>query len=220
MVVKVWNQMPATQQLRFIEFIDLLLARLYELDQHKPGGLFDLNEVAGEINTEVPEARTLDAAKYLQSRGLASALITFGGIAAQLTGEGRAYVEEEKGTGIIQKYHQTPQVFIQHVDVRGDNNQTVVGQDQNGVSQSQKSPIEKEREPAFKILREVIEKLEADKSINDDERAQFKEDLEYIREQLKRREPNRSALAALLAPLSQISSIASKVVSLVRLLNP
>jgi hypothetical protein len=211
--------MPTAPPLRFIEFIDLLLARLYDRDHGSPGALFDLNEIAQELSPEVPEAWTLDAAKFLQSRGLAMPLITFGGVTAQLTGEGRAYVEEERGTGIIRKYHESPQVFVQHVNIHGDNNQTVVGHEQKAVSQSQVTPIEKEREPAFKILREIDDKLDRDDSLSQSERDQIKEDLEYIREQLKRREPNRSVLAALLAPLSQITSIASQIVSLVRLLN-
>ena len=146
-------------------------------------------------------------------------LITFGGVTAQLTGEGRAYVEEERGTGIIRRYHESPHIFVQNVNIRGDNNQTVVGSSQSGVTQSQVTQIEREREPAFKILRELEDKLDEYRSMSDSERAQFKEDIKYIREQLRRREPNRSALAALLAPLSQITSIASHVVSLVRLLN-
>ena len=211
--------MPTAQQLRFIEFTDLLLARLYDKDRENPGEMFDLNEIAREISAQIPETWTLDAARFLQTRGLAMPIITFGAIEAQLTGEGRAYVEEEKGTGIIRRYHESPHVFIQTVNVSGNNNQTAVGRDQTGVAQSEVSPIEKERELAFRILRELEDKLDLDRSVRDEERAQLKEDLRHIRAQLKRREPNRTALAALLAPLSQITSLASQVVSLIRLLN-
>jgi hypothetical protein len=210
--------MVAAQQLKFIEFVDLILARLYERDKQEPGALFDLNEISAELNGNVPEAWVIDAAKVLQTRGLIMPLITFGGITAQLTGEGRVYVEEEKGTGIIKRYHHDPAPYIQ-VHVHGDNNQTVVGTTQGNVAQSQTTAIEKEREPAFKLLREIEDGVGKDKNLIDEERKQLRDDIDHIRQQLKRREPNRPVLAALLGPISQVTSVASQVVSLIRLLN-
>jgi hypothetical protein len=51
------------------------------------------------------------------------------------------------------------------------------------------------------------------------EREEFLSDVEAVRQQLRKREPNRPALAALLAPLSQIASIAGQVTTLIKWLN-
>ena len=88
--------MPATA-LRFSQFVDLLMVRLYELDLQEGDRFFDLNAIARQIRESVPSGWVFDAAKVLQTRGLAECIFTFGGIQAQLTGEGRLYVEEGRG---------------------------------------------------------------------------------------------------------------------------
>jgi hypothetical protein len=45
-------------------------------------------------------------------------------------------------------------------------------------------------------------------------------DVAAVRGQLEKREPNRSVLAAILEPLSQVTSITSLVAELIKLINP
>jgi hypothetical protein len=48
--------MPTDTKMKFSEFIDLLLARLYDLEQTEggPGRFFDLNAIAQELKPRVP----------------------------------------------------------------------------------------------------------------------------------------------------------------------
>jgi hypothetical protein len=210
--------MPATK-LKFSQFVDLLLARLYELEQESPATEFyDLDSIARDLKDPVPDGWVFDAGKVLQSRGLVDCIFTLGGAQARLTGEGRLFVEEDQGTGIIPEYKSAPEHFVQHVSVSGHGNQVVVGgHGQSGISQAQS--IEKEREPLFRLLQEIEVKLKQDGSLADSERTELLGDLESIRQQLRRREPNRPALAALLAPFGNVTSIAANVASLISRLN-
>ena len=201
---------------KFSEFIDLLLARLYDLErQSGPGTLFDLNVLARELNVNVPLQWVFDAGKVLESRGWAEVLFTFGGgCHARLTGEGRLYVEEERGTGIIKRYRAAPAQFI---TVSGTGNQVIVGNPKGSVSQV--STVEEQRAPAFSVLQQLEHLLDSDGDLTDSERADLLADVEMIRQQLRKRTPNRGALAALLEPLSNVTSASGLVADLVRLFN-
>jgi len=207
----------ATQStLKFSEFIELILARLYELERIAgPGVLFDVNAIAKELTVGIPSQWVFDAGKVLESRGWAQVAFTFGGgCHARLTGEGRLYVEEERGTGIIRRYHAAPAQFI---SVSGVGNHVVVGDISGGISHG--ASIERERAPALEILRQVKEVLRHDASLPDNERADLLMDAEMIEGQVRKREPNRAALAALLEPLSHVASISALVADLIRLFN-
>lgn len=209
--------MAAKSSLSFSQFIDLLLARLYELEQSQgvAGDYVDLNAIARQLTKPVPAQWTFDAGKVLESRGLANCIFALGGVClAQLTGEGRLFVEENRGTGIIPQYKEAPQNF--YVTIEGNQNQVAVG---HGQQISQEINSEKAREPAFEVLREIITKIKQDQTLGDAERKDYVTDLEMVAQQLRKREPNRSALAALLAPFGQISSVAGLVGNLVRLIN-
>jgi hypothetical protein len=203
--------------LKFSEFIDLVLARLYGLEQDAgPGVLFDVNAIRRELAADVPSQWVFDAGKVLESRGLAQVAFTFGGgCHARLTGEGRLFVEEERGTGIIRQYRTSPADFV---SVSGTGNQVTVGRDTGRVSQTM--AMEREREPAFLVLRHLKEALGRDATLTEAERTDLLTDVEMIEQQLRKREPNRPALAALLEPLSRVTSIAGLVADLVRLFNP
>jgi hypothetical protein len=208
----------ATNRMKFSEFVDLLLARLYDLDQESPGGkvYFDLNAAARQLIVPVPPGWVFDAGKVLESRGLAQCVFTLGGgCHAVLTGEGRLYVEEERGTGIIHKFHESPQNYVV---VSGSSNQVVVGGSQSGVTQT--ATVERERQPAFELLESIERQLKADTTLDDQERSDLLADVGMIRGQLSKRQPNRVALAALLEPLSKVASIGGFVMNLIKLLNP
>ena len=56
--------------------------------------------------------------------------------------------------------------------------------------------------------------------MSDSEREDLLTDVQMVEQQLKKREPNRAVLAALLEPLSRVASIGGFIADLVRLLNP
>ena len=209
--------MRSRTALKFGQFIDLLIARVLDREQEAPSGaLIDLNEVAREIKVAVPDQWIFDAGKVLESRGWAQVVFTMGGgCHARLTGEGRLHVEEEHGTGIIREYHEAPAQFI---SVSGTANQVIVGSGTGAVSHT--VTIEQERAPAFRLLRWLKDGLQRDPTLTDSEREDLLSDIQMIEQQLRKREPNRAVLAALLEPLSHVASIAGFVADLVRLLNP
>lgn len=132
-----------------------------------------------------------------------------------LTGEGRLFVEQEEGTGIIREYHQRPENYV---IVSGTGNQVAIAGNQSAITQTM--TIEKQREPAFNLLNDMKMTLTRDADLNEAERSDLLTDVRMIEQQLRKREPNRSALAALLEPMGQVASIAGDVVNLIRLLNP
>jgi hypothetical protein len=208
--------MTARTAIKFGEFIDLLMARLLEREgATRSGALIDLNDLARDLKVDVPDQWIFDAGKVLESRGWAQVLFAIGGgCYARLTGEGRLYVEEERGTGIIHKYHQAPTQFV---SVSGTGNQVVVG---TTGTVSQSAGVEAERAPAFRVLSQLKDTLQRDHSLTDSERQDLLTDVEMIEQQLRKGEPNRGALAALLEPLSHIASVGGFVADLIRLLNP
>ncbi|HEX5244127.1 MAG TPA: hypothetical protein VFW23_12760 [Tepidisphaeraceae bacterium] len=205
--------MPSTT-MQFKEFIDLLLVRLYELDRADGGQFFDLNAIAREAKDQIPSSWPFDAAKVLETRGLARCIYTFGGTHAQLTGEGRLYVEEDRGT--TRKIREAPAHYF-NVTISGNNNQIAAGHHHQGTTQT--LALEQEREPAFRLLDEATKTLQDDQTLNGATRAEGMTYLELLRLQLKKQEPDRSLVAAVLEPLSKISSIAGNVATLIRLFN-
>jgi hypothetical protein len=208
--------MATETKMRFSEFVDLLLATLYRQEEQTPGTgpgqYIDLNALSRQFKEPVPFQWVFDAAKVLESRALVRCMFTMRGVLAQLTGEGRLYVEEDHGTGIIKQFKELPQNFVV---VSGTGNQVVVGGNQTEVHQS----IEQERQPAFELLDEISKQLKQDATLTSQEKEDLLSDVDMIRGQLKRREPNRPALAALLEPLSKVASIAGFVLNLIKLLN-
>jgi hypothetical protein len=203
--------MTTSSALKFGQFVDLMMARLLEKERETPSGaLLDLNEIARELEVGVPDQWIFDAGKVMDGRGWAQVAFTFGGgCHARLTGEGRLYVEEERGTGIIREYHKAPAQFV---SVSGTESTT------GGISHA--VGIEQERAPAFRLVGQLKKTLQGDLSLNDSEREDLLTDVQMVEQQLRKREPNRAALAALLEPLSRVASIGGFIADLVRLLNP
>jgi hypothetical protein len=205
-------------RMKFAEFVDLLLMRLYEADQKSGSTSVDLNALVQDLKEPVPEDWTRDAAKILNSRGLADCMFTFGAVHGSLTGAGRLFVEEDRGTGIIPQYKQSPDRFV-HVVVSGSNHNVNLNVGGNSAAVTQSQTIEQERQPAFRLLDEAAEKLKGDRILADDERNELLSDIDALRTQLRRKEPNRPAIAAIMTPLSQIASIATQITGLFKLLN-
>lgn len=205
---------PAT--LSFSQLVELLLAQLYTLEQeHGAGRFFNLNGIAASLKEDIPSKWVFDAGRVLESRGLATCIFTMGGpVEAELTGEGRMFVEErrDQGSGIISEYQKCPQNFVV---VSGQGHQVVVTSPGARVSQS----IQEARKPAFELVEEIREQLQADAALGPQEKEDLLTDVETIRKQLEKREPNRVVLASLLEPLSQIASTAGAVANLIALIN-
>jgi hypothetical protein len=185
--------MNTVTKLNFSEFVDLILATLYGLEKEHGDHFFDVVEINRRLKEPAAQHWVFDAGKILESRGLARCIFELGGVCrAQLTGEGRLFVEERaKQDGIIKEYRQEPQNFV---IVSGSGNQVVVGAAGNA---HQEMTIEKERQPAFTLVEEIQSRLEKDRSISRPDLKDLLDDPETIRRQLKKREANRPALAAL-----------------------
>ena len=97
------------------------------------------------------------------------------------------------------------------------NNQVIIGSTTGTVSQT--VTIEQERAPSFRLLDQIKDVLRRDPILNDFERQDLLSDVQMVEQQLKRREPNRAVLAALLEPLSRVASIGGFVTDLIRLFN-
>ncbi len=206
--------MSTATKMKFSEFIDLLLAALSDRDQ-QPGGserFHDLYEIARKLKEPVPDKWIFDAAKVLEARDLIQAVFSFGAAHAQLTGQGRLYVEEERGTGIIHRFHQERDHFI----FRGEDEGDAVSE---GSTVGRPIDVEKERRAVFTLLDRIEELLKKERFLNAKERQDLLADLESVRGQLRKREPNRTALAELLAPLNYISSVRGVAANLIQLIN-
>lgn len=205
--------MPAPT-FKFSEFIDMLLVRLYELDRSDGDTFYDLHAVARQLKEDVPAGWVFDAAKVMETRAWAQCIFTFGGTHAQLTGEGRLYVEE--GRGITRSVVQDqPRYF--NINISGGNNQIVGGANEGQVTQT--ITLEEEREPVFRILAEAANTVRGDATLREENRSEALTAIELIRLQIKKPEPNRNLIVAVLDPLSKIASITSAVANLIKLLN-
>ncbi|MBI2373116.1 MAG: hypothetical protein HYV07_03875 [Deltaproteobacteria bacterium] len=196
----------------FTQFADVILARLYATEQRDGSGFVDLGSLTQDL-TGIPQFEwTFDAAKVLEARGLIRGLFTFGNVFAELTGEGRMYVEEDRGSLKGLKESNSPVLIV---SVGGSGNQVAVG----AGNVSQAVTIEQERKTAFSLIDRIQKGIEADATLTTAERQDFLADIDAIRGQLRKREPNRPALAALLESLSHVGSIAGLLGELIKIVN-
>jgi hypothetical protein len=203
--------------LRFRDFIDLVLARMYENDQAKGthNDFVSMDELARELKDPIPESWPYDALIELERQGLVNAMKVMGsngfGI---ITGKGRLYVEEQErqGESIIHDYRTHPGNFVV---VSGTGHQVAVG---TSGAVTQTAIKDEARHQVLVLLGEVEQALEEDTSLDADERADALSDVAAARRQIEKSEPNPKAAVALLEPLSRIASVASAVASIVGLL--
>jgi hypothetical protein len=199
--------------MKFTEFVDRLIVRLYELDRERPGEFWNLATVAESLKDMVPPAWRFDAGKVLDTRGFADVIFTFGGTDAKITGEGRLYVEEGRGT--TKEIQSNPQNY--YVTVSGNNNQVVAGTQSGPVTQT--LTIEQERAPAFALIDDTIQRLASDTALPGPKRMEALTYANLIKQELGKAEPNRNVIAAVLDPLTKITSIAGSIASLIKLFN-
>ena len=199
---------------KFSDFVDIVLVRLYEADRAESDKFVDLSMVQKEIKGDVPASWLLDVAKVLQSLGLAQCIINSNGVYAQITGQGRLYVENHRGkTGEIEK---NPSIYY-NVTVSGSQNLVVTGQNTGPMAQNIAG--DNRQGPWSDIVDAIEKKVREDVSLDDDQRRHSLDYVQIVRGELRKREPNRTIIAAVLEPLSQIVSIASQVANLIKVFN-
>jgi len=201
--------------LKFSVFVDLVLVKLYELDRinRSSSKIFNLFDLRYELKEQIPQDWFFDAAKVLETRDLAQCTYTRGGVYARITGEGRLFVEEQKGN-VRQIEDNRSNYFI---TVSGSNNQVVAGQQTGATTQTMSND---QSEGPWGQLFETIEKnIAEDASLDDVEKEQARSYVKVVRGEMRKHEPNRNIIAAVLDPLSQIVSIASQVAMLIKAFN-
>lgn len=199
--------------LTFTQFVELILARLYEADRQQPGHYVDLFMLAEELRQDVPDDWVREARDALQNRDLIHSFKVSGRIAeAKLTGEGRLYVEQGGDTGIIDEYKQHPTNFV---IVTGSRAQVAVG---TGGNVTQTSVQGKVPDEAWELLDLIENEVRDADGLSHQERQDALTDVKTARAQLERPEPNKQAAIAILDPLAKVSSIGSFVAKLGELL--
>jgi hypothetical protein len=204
-------------KLRFTDFIELVLARLYEADRE--GGhehFVEMDEVASGLKEDIPEAWPFDALVELENRGLIQAMKVMGSNGlAKINGAGRLYVEEQEreSESVIHDYRKHPSNFVV---VTGRGHQVAVG---TSGDVAQTSVSKETRNEVVVLLDEMEARLREDDSLTDAAKGMALEDVQASRKQLDRPEPNKRAVAALLEPLAHIASISSSVAKIIALLG-
>jgi hypothetical protein len=198
---------------KFSDFVDLVLVRLYELDQAGNDDFVDLSNVQKEIKGQVPLSWLFDVAKVLQSRSLAQCILSRRGVFAHISGEGRLYVENRGGkTGEIEANRSN-----YYITVSGDNNQVVAGQTTGSTTQRMSN--DQSQGPWGQLVDSIEEKVKSDLSLDTENKDQALSYVNVVRGELRKNEPNRTIVAAVLEPLSQIISVASQVATLIKAFN-
>jgi hypothetical protein len=187
-------------ELTFTRFTDLLLARTYEREQRDGSAIFfPVSELMKDLTPYVDSAWLWQSAQFLEGRNLVQAVLpTSGNAQVFLTAEGRLFVEDERGTGLIGQYRQQDQVVL----VIGDGNQVAVGHGQT-VRQSG----EFSKEEALELVGEAERRLH-DADLPAEERDEALADLETVKTQLTKKNPNLAAVKAIVSGLRDVKVIA------------
>jgi hypothetical protein len=196
-----------TETLTFTAYCDLVLARLYEAEreaERNPGtpAVINVDDLMADITEQgVPEGWAWDAAAWIINQGFGHDYLTDQTATTALTPDGRIYVEAERGTGIIGRYHQGSQFVV----VTGDGNQVAVGHGQT-VTQAIQGDLSKEE--ISDLLDEAETALQADTTLTNTDRQDALADVTSMRTQIAKAAPNRQALTALAAGLASVASLA------------
>jgi len=197
---------------RFIEYIDLLLRLIYEYDSKAPGQYFELNELSRQLG-EDDIYHVSEAVDVLSSRGLINAQKYIGGqCIGALTGEGKLYVEEGGKSGIISKYDANPEKY--NISISGNNVNLNIGSGNtaqifasNGMGN------------IFALLDQINSKIDSDDTLSAEDKKDIKLDVDSLKNQLNKKEPNMNIVASFIQPLTNIASIAELIGKLMVLLK-
>jgi hypothetical protein len=187
------------EELTFTRFTELMLARTYEAEKASGANMmFSVHELMDDIAQQVDDQWPWQAAQYLSDAGLVEAAIGLGNAQVALTPQGRVFVEAEE-TDVIRDYRHSGQLVF----VLGDGNQVAVGHGQT-VEQASGSFS---KEEALELLDEADERLESS-SLSDAERSETLADVDTVRKQLQKQNPNRAVIRAVLPALRAVDTIA------------
>jgi hypothetical protein len=175
--------------MRFSEFLDLLMLKLYEADVQRPGDSVDLYRLASLFREDVPTVWVMDAANVMGQRLLARPILGLGRLAnARISGEGRLYVEQ--GTPIIEQAKKYPEKYFKTLD------------------EAENSPL---GVSVGNVLDSIEKKLKDDTSLRGDRSLEAQWAVNMIRARLKAgntEDPN--LIRALVEVLSRIPSVSSE----------
>jgi hypothetical protein len=113
------------ERLTFNAYCDLVIARLYEIEQNGEKPRADVRELMADLGPVVPDDWAYEAAKHIADAELAYDYVGFGSPQVQLNADGRLLAES--GVGIIGDYQRSSQITL----VYGDGNQIAVAHGQN-----------------------------------------------------------------------------------------
>jgi hypothetical protein len=203
------------EQLTFTDFVELVLARLYDLSGNE-SVFIDVDEITAELNA--PETWAFDAVQYLDERGYVKAALAFASSAALITGAGRMHVEEKQreADSITHQYRERPQIVQNFVSVSGSGHQVAVGVE-GDVTQTSLAP--ETRDEILRLLVDIEAGIGSAEELSPSERGEYLADVETVRAQLKKREPNKMAISTVLTPLTQIAAIAGPVLEVLHMLG-
>jgi hypothetical protein len=196
----------------FAKLVDYLLWSVYVREQAHPeaaGAFFDLRESAKVLDEPPPPQLVYDAARVLETQGLIRAIFALGGYAAAaLTGEGRLKVEREladEGGGSFAEFKSQKALLqrLQAVDAE---------------PESEPDP-EDERAPIFDALEHLSAAI-GNLPSGHEEKQDLLADVETMRVQLRKHEPNAEVIAGLLEPMRRHRGLASPVSQIIALLYP
>jgi len=202
------------------ELAELFLTSLYDLAESEGHSkLFYLNDFATKIGVN-DIGKITKAAKILEARALIHpvAYDIAGGVRASISGEGCLFVERGGETGIIQKYRQNPETFIVNIDqsmnVHGNVSHSSISSHSRGVSQA--VTINNDIQG---IISTIINALKADAFLSAQDREDLLHDIEILKIQLSKNKKDKTFIESILGNLSNVSSIASFVLQLGRLIQ-
>jgi hypothetical protein len=189
----------------FSQFIEYLLWRLYLQEGMTGAGQFyDLNEFASELLASRDQQWVLDGAKVLESRGLARVVLALGGYASgMLTGEGRLYVEDRinQDGSFLKELSEHPGNYIIIAQPEGDGrHEGHVFELPHGAEAPEIKSLEEQRAPVNELLDDLVTAIDAWVPPEDD-RDDLLADIDAIRAQLRKREPNLNVIAGILDPI-------------------
>lgn len=205
------------ESLTFTDFVEFVLVRLYDLDSGELS-FIDVDAIAAELKG-VPPTWAADAVQFLDQQGYVKAALAFASSQAIITGAGRMRVEQKQreADSIAHRYREHPQEIVQNfVTVMGTGHQVAVGV-KGDVSQTSITPGE--RDEILRLLADIALGIGDTDELSPSERGDVLADLDTVRAQLQKREPNRTAIAAVLTPLVQIATVAGPVLEVLHMLG-
>jgi hypothetical protein len=198
--------------MKFRDFADYLLWSVYVRERAHPelsGVFFDLSESAAALDENVPSQWVFDAVRVLETRGLVRPILALGGYAgAALTGEGRLIVEDEltRPVGYIGRELATRPDLQQRLELL------------DGDGAAEPTP-EEQRAPMFELLDELS--LAAQQlSVTDEEKDDLAADIESMKLQLRKHQPNVDVVMGLLERMRRYRPLSQPAARMLELLYP